>query len=304
MFGRIHCHLSETRKIREIFTKMEAKFEPKVRVNLPTILNEVINADVVTFGVNKNRLCNLIFAYYAKNEQQIMNHDISLKDCHTLQFTLSQENQDLFMALYDTILIQNKADFFRRMIVAYADNPRYIREKIIFCDSNKLLEEAIKSKRKLKIRYSGEYRVIEPYFIIKSDGETRNYIFAYCDVKHRYANYRLANIHAISVLRNTPWEHYDINYIKEIRNNFDAFLSYKQYIKVRLDEHGYKMYQTNMTHRPKLVAQQDDIFEFECSILKARLYFPQFMQHAEILEPLSLRNWFKDKFAEVARLYS
>lgn len=282
---------------------MEAKFEPKVRVNLPTILNEVINADVNNFGINKNRLCNMIFAYYVNHYQEIVTNDISLKDCHTLQFTLNQENQDKFMALCDTINLTTKADFFRRMILTYVDNPQYIREQIIFFSSTKLIEEAIRSKRKLKVRYKDEYRIIEPYFIAHSDWETRNYVFVYCRSKQRFANYRLAKIHAISVLKNMPWENYSVDYVKGVRNNFDAFLSYQQTIKVRLDDYGQNMYQNNVTHRPKLISQTDDVFEFECSILKAQLYFPQFMYHAEIIEPLQLREWFRDNYLKLIDLY-
>lgn len=282
---------------------MEARFESKVRINLPTLLNEVIDADVITFGINKNRLCNTVFAYYAFNYTEIDDFHISLKDHHVLQFTLNQDNQDKFVALCDTINITNKADFFRRVITSYCDNPRYMREKIIFSESNFLVEEAIKSKRQLKIRYKGEYRIIEPYFMVKSDGETRNYIFTYCHSKKRYANYRLANIHAISVLRHNLWEHYELEYIRNIRSNFDAFLSYGKYVKARLDSTGQSMYKQNMTHRPKLITQINDIFEFECSPFKAKLYFPQFMEHVEILEPFELRDWFRESFAKVTKLY-
>lgn len=290
-------------KARGLFTKMEAKFEPKVRVNLPTILNEVINTDVNNFSINKNRLCNMIFAYFVNHYQEIVPNDISLKDFHTLQFTLNQENQDKFMALCDTINLSTKADFFRRMILTYVDNPQFRREQIIFFNSTKMIEEAIKAKRKIKIRYKDEYRIIEPYFIAHSDWETRNYVFVYCENKKRFANYRLAKIHAISILKNMPWEHYETDYVKGVRNSFDAFLSYQQVIKVRLDESGVNMYKNNVTHRPKLLSQNDDLFEFECSPLKAQLYFPQFMYHAEIIEPNSLREWFRENFLMSLNIY-
>jgi hypothetical protein len=37
---------------------------------------------------------------------------------------------------------------------------------------------------------------------------------------------------------------------------------------------------------------------------RQQLYFPQFMHHAEILEPEDLRAWFKEKFNKVATLYN
>jgi hypothetical protein len=113
----------------------------------------------------------------------------------------------------------------------------------------------------------------------------------------------LAHVKAVSILREQSYEHYDEEYVNGLKNNFDAFLSYGKHIKVRLNSSGVAMYQKNITHRPKLIAQENDIYTFECSALKAQLYFPQFMNNAEILEPAELRTWFKDKYSQVASLY-
>ncbi len=283
---------------------MEFKFEPKVRVNVPVIVSNIIKSDVSSFEINQNKLCNMIFAYFAMNYHLIDSSDIVSINNQTLQFTLTQENHDRFSALCDTVSITNKAQFFRVILFNYCNYPRYLRERIIFSSSLKIIEDGIKARRKIKIRYKNEYRIIEPFFIIKSDGETRNYIFTYCEKRQSYCNYRLSNIHAVGVSVNALLEHYDSEYIKQIKNSFDAFLSFGHRVKVRFDDEGEEMYRQNLTHRPKLLAQQDNVFEFECSALKAQLYFPQFMHHAEILEPKDLRTWFKEKFNKVAKLYN
>lgn len=280
------------------------QFEPKIRVKLPSLISEILKQDSINFAMNANKLCNTIFAYYAINHTLI--EDISVEGCNNqiLQFTLNNENQDAFMALCDTINISTKALFFRNLFFQYCNQPIYVREQIIYNSSYQMLLNAIKARRKLKIRYKNSYRIIEPYFIIKSDGETRNYVFAYCDSQQRYCNYRLSNIHAVGIITKVPFEHYDAEYIKTMHRNFDAFLSYGQTIQVRLDEIGQQMFQRNLTHRPKLLNHQKDIFELECSQLKAQLYFPQFMHHAEILSPPELRTWFHDQFTAVYTMYT
>ncbi len=283
-------------------TIMEFESEAKVRVILPEIMFGVINSDAEFFASNKNRMCNQIFAYYS-NLAEISTQEISLKPSRTLQFTLNQENIDRFAAVCDTLQIGNKAEYFRQVLYLYCNQPRYLRERILFSKSVQVIEESIKARRKLRIRYKDEYRIVEPYFIIKSDGETRNYLFCYCEKRQEYCNYRLMNFHAVATMRQRMLEHYDSVYIEQIRQNFDAFLSSGKQVKVRLSDEGGKFLKRNITHRPKLLEQAGDVYTFECSQLKAQLYFPQFMHHAEILEPASLRMWFKNNFAKVAELY-
>ena len=42
---------------------------------------------------------------------------------------------------------------------------------------------------------------------------------------------------------------------------------------------------------------------FECSETLAKIYFPQFLSEAEIIEPRELRLWFKEQFEEASRVY-
>lgn len=281
---------------------MSFELDPKVRVNVPEFLNEIIAGDVESFAIAKNRLCNEIFRYYGDKKLKL-DSDISLENYKVLQFTLNQDNLDYFAAICDSIKIDNKAEYFRKLLYVYCNQPRFMREQVIYFSSCILIKEAIHFKQKLKIRYKDEYRIIEPYALIKSDGETRNYILCYCTKRQEYAIYRLAHIKAVSILRDQLYDYYDEEYVTGLRNNFDAFLSYGKHIKVRLSQSGIKMYQKNITHRPKLIEQENDVYTFECSALKAQLYFPQFMNNAEILEPIELRTWFKDKYTEVAELY-
>lgn len=281
---------------------MEEEVESKVRVTLPEYLHNIIIADENDFELNKNKLCNIIFDIY--NEKIDFNEPyVKTKYNKLIQFNLTNDNKDIFADIASRYEINNKAEYFRKLFFIYCDQPKYKRELLIFDKTVKLVNTAIKNRKKLKIKYKDEYRIIEPYFIINSDGETRNYIFCYCEKNKEYRNYRLVNIKAISVMRE-GFEFYNEKYINEINENFDPFLSYGMNVKVRLTEEGKKHLQKVIANRPKIIEQNENVFTFECSDLKAKLYFPQFLENAVILEPENLREWFVEKTTKVIQNYN
>lgn len=280
---------------------MEGVVESKVRVTLPEYLHNIIISDKNDFKLNNNKLCNMIFYIY--NEKIDFNEPyVKTKYNKLLQFNLTNDNKDIFADIFSRYKIKNKAEYFRKLFFIYCDQPKYKRELLIFNKTAKLINKAIKNKKKLKIKYKEEYRIIEPYFIINSDGETRNYIFCYCDKNKEYRNYRLVNFKAISVMKES-FKYYNEKHINEMNDNFDPFLSYGVKVIVRLTEEGKNHFQKVIVNRPKLIDQNEDVFTFECSVLKAKLYFPQFLENAEILEPKELREWFKEKFEKVIKIY-
>ena len=275
--------------------------ESKIRVTLPEYIYNFIINDEKDFEINKNRLCNMIFEMYGESVE-IKEHLPKTKYNKILQFNLSNNNLDIFVDIATRKEIENKADYFRKLFFMYCDQPKYKREQQI-CNSTVIMAEgAIKSGKKLKIKYKGEYRIVEPYFIASENGETRNYLFCYCYNNKEYRNYRLINIKGVSIL-NESIEHYNEEYIKNIRDNFDPYLSYGSIIKVKFSEYGIEQMNRVMINRPKKIENSGDIYTFECSELKAKLYFPQFLGNAEILEPKELREWFRHEFEKALERY-
>jgi hypothetical protein len=81
---------------------------------------------------------------------------------------------------------------------------------------------------------------------------------------------------------------------------------------VKLTEEGAKRYNKLATNRPKVIAKDGaecdevngaGIYTFECSEKLAKVYFPQFLSGADILEPRDLRLWFKEEFEKAAGIY-
>ena len=93
---------------------------------------------------------------------------------------------------------------------------------------------------------------------------------------------------------------------------------------MKLTEEGAKRYNKLTTNRPKVIAVKSDgnkipaeknarlecaevngagVYTFECSEKLAKVYFPQFLSDADILEPRDLRLWFKEEFEKAAGVY-
>lgn len=277
------------------------QFENKVRITIPEYIHEILHVDMYDFNLNKNILCNKIFfAFHDKVDSTT--YPKSKKESSILQFTLNKTNWDLFIDHFPKQKITNKSEYHRNIIIAYCTQPRYMRELSLNEFSVSRINQAINQKKQLRIRYKDELRVIEPYAILRSENETRNYIYCYCHKKQDYCNYRLSNIEAVSVMENY-FENYSENLINGVKNNFDPFLSFGNVVRAKLSELGQQIYQRNITHRPRIISQENGIYEFECSEIRAKLYFPQFLGEVEILEPLQLREYFKAGSLKMYTLY-
>ena len=117
-----------------------------------------------------------------------------------------------------------------------------------------------------------------------------------------YTNYKLKELDVVSIL-NTDIEKYDKEYIKNIRKNFNPFLTNGNLVKVKLSEDGKSLLKSLTNYRPKLIKKDKDIYTFEASNENAKLYFRQFLKDAIILEPESLREDMKNEFLEVIKNY-
>lgn len=280
---------------------MDEKIESKVRVTLPEYLYNIIINDEKDFEIRKNKLCNMIFDIY--NEQIDLNEkSVKSKYNQLIQFSLTNENRDIYADIESRYNIKNKADYFRKLFFTYCDQPKYKRELLMFGKNVNLINEAIKHKKMLKIKYRNEFRIIEPYFLINSGVETRNYVFCYCNKNEEYRNYRLVNIESKAVINDIQKKN-DEEYIKIIKSNFDPYLSYGKTVKVKFTKEGIKKLEKIIINRPNIIEKKEEVIKFECSDLKAKLYFPQFMEEAEILEPIDLRNWFREKFEKTFKKY-
>lgn len=272
----------------------------KIRFTVPYNVYKIILEDIEDFEICNNNLLNSIFHHY-KNKK-ILVECIKSDNSKQIQFNLWKKSEDVYNEKIKENNIEIQSEYFRNIVYAYTNQPKYLRERLLKEKIVNEIENSIKSNKKLKIFYDKNYRTVEPYFLIGDGGESRNYLFCYCQKNSEYRNYRLQKIE--KVLNNSETQEMrDKKYINQIRKNFDPYLSYGKTVKVRLTEIGIKLLEINKIDKPKLIESNENIFIFEASIFKAKKYFSTFFENVEILEPIELRYWFAEKIKNNLQIY-
>ena len=197
----------------------------------------------------------------------------------------------------------------------YASKSYMERERIFFNDKIALFQEAIRLKRSINItlRNGSTYHVI-PYSIRTDRLSSYNYIIGISTKidkaenveSPKLASFRLSRIESIRINSdNYVLSNDDKKSIEnEIQNKGVAFLlSEKLCVKIKLTSEGQKSYFTRFHMRPPLIKQTDDIFEFHATATQILYYFFSFRNDAEILEPLELRDYFKNEYYKAYENY-
>ncbi len=272
----------------------------KVRVTVPYFFKEKLLEDEEYFGLSIGEIGNRIFTYYS--DKDIENNEIKIFKGEIIQFNLNKSNDDLYYTILKEHNVENEAEFFRNLFFKYLDNPRYLREKILFSNIISTINLAIEKKKKINIKYNGEIRTINPYLLKVSSNEDRTYIFSFCEKNNEYRNYKIANIENVFISKN-DLKIKDSEYISNIDKNFDPFLSYNKYVVIKITPEGEKLFNTAIINRPKVYKKEGNTWTLECTKRLAKIYFPQFLSNIEILEPLDLREWFIQKFKKAYENY-
>ena len=272
----------------------------KARVTVSDFMNEIITGDSEYFKLPVGRIGNIIFKYYM--DKDLNKVELGNFSGEVIQFNLNKKNEEIFI---DTLIrnkIQTEAEYWRNIFFTYINNLRYKREEILFENKFKDIREAIKTEKKIKIKYHKYIRLVNPYFIKVSDSENRSYLFCYCEKNNDYRNYRISEIEEIW-LTNEKNEIRDKKYIDDVRKNFDPFLSYKNRVKVKFTEKGIELYEKVLANRPRLIEEKDGIYTFECDNKLAMIYFAQFYSKVKILEPEELKTILKKELKKTIEIY-
>ena len=272
----------------------------KVRITIPYFIKQSLQSDLDHFKISLANLGNSLFKYYSTID--IKKNNFLGKDPEIIQFNLNSSNKDMYFRVLKEQQMETEAEYFRSIFLEYLSNPRYKREEIIFSDHFKNIEEAIKFNKKLNIKYKKEIRTVSPYFVKEGDRESSSYLFCYCEHHNDYRNYRICNLNKIFTSK-LEIEKKDVEYIENVKKNFDPFNSFGKEVKVKLTNEGLKMLEKKYYNRPKLLENKDDIYTFQCSLDQGKFYFSKFLSEAEILEPLELREWFREHFEKGILIY-
>lgn len=272
----------------------------KIRFSLSHFMEEVLREDKSYFHLEIGAIGNRLFEYYA--DKDVEKIDYKGKFGATIQFNLSKSNEDMFFKVLQEQESANESEYMRNVIFSYMNNPRYQRERILFSAHFDLLERAIQTKKKVNVKYKGKVRTLSPYFIKVSDQENRSYLFCYSEESSAYRCYRVSEMESLKISKYDR-EEKDEEYIRNIETHFDPFQSYGKEVKVRFTEEGLLIWEKALHNRPKVLKEEGREFLLECDSKLAQIYFPQFLEEVEVLEPSSLRDWFREKSIRFAKQY-
>ncbi|MGL4785444.1 MAG: WYL domain-containing protein, partial [Cetobacterium sp.] len=264
---------------------------------------EILENDIEEFFIKKNTLLNYIYAEKIKENQQKKFVYPYKGETSVIQFNLNKKNLEGYYNFLEENNIQNESEFFREILIEYASLGKKKRECFLFKDIVERINYSIKEKRIIKIVFRDEKNIeVEPYLIESSKLEVMNYLFCYNFREAKWKNYKIKYIKSIYI-KNTSFELRDKEFIDKMRENFDPFISFGQYIKIKLTTAGKKMFNEIETNRPQIIKIDKDEYILECSHEKAKRYFSFFLDEVEILEPLELRTWFKEKYRKALIKY-
>lgn len=277
----------------------------KIRVTVPEDIWRLMKNDIDEFGINNNKLCNYILDRLKYKKEIDVERELEIQGRplkKIVQFDLNVANKKIYYDILRENNVEVEAEYFRELFETYCSKFKYLREIFIFEDKVRLIMEAIKGKKKLKIKYLGRVASVDPYFIKREEQGDENYLFCYDENSGTYHNYKLKELEVVSVM-NEGIKAKDKKYVEQIRKNFDPFLGNGNFVKVRFTKTGEVLYKSLTNYRPKLIKKEEDIFTFETSNENAKLYFRQFLKEAVIIEPKSLREEIKAEFLEAYNSY-
>ena len=304
------------------------------------MLRSQMELDVEDYGLKGiSDLCNRILANYADfpapDANKLAIDDTLYKAVAPIQFTLSRFGEGFANYANNMAKTRNVkiATLCRYYFECYISLPRGKRECFIFNESLDKLLDAAEKRVNVSLTYRGELKNVSPCFLAYSPSQVRAYVVV-CDgngevpTPQRFHSLRLCQIKGVAAdfeSKAYHCENFKLSHQADVyREHFDPFLCYGQNVVVRLTEKGAGRYDKLVTNRPKAIAvgkarlgciSSEDVsdsvkvegagdYTFECSEKLAKVYFPQFLADAEVLEPRDLRLWFKEQFERAAKVYS
>ncbi|MGL4970518.1 MAG: WYL domain-containing protein [Cetobacterium sp.] len=277
--------------------------EKKIRVTLPKRIAEILESDIEEFFIKKNTLLNYLYEEYAKEDYTRLEVEVDKSETSVIQFNLNKKNLRGYYSFLEENKIQNESEFFREILSDYSENCKKKRELFLFKEKVERINDSIAERKLIKVSFrDGKIIEVEPYLIESSKLEVANYLFCYNLKEKLWKNYRIKYIDSVYT-KNSNFKIRDIDFIQRMKEDFDPFISFGKKVKIRLTNSGENLFKELQTNRPKVIQKKLNEYILECSEEKAKRYFSFFLDEVEILEPIELRQWFKNKYIKALEQY-
>ncbi len=197
----------------------------------------------------------------------------------------------------DELLAVAMSSYLHNLFVSYFQMPRYNREKIMFPETIRLLNKAIKDKKVITFTsiYSKNRFEIEPYKIASSRDEKCNYLYGYNKKEDRVSTFRISRISGLYITEENMC--INSNIVDEINGYIQNNPSTSEkgaLIKVRFTDIGKRKYEMITNNRPRLKHKDNNIYVFESPLLQVEEYLKRFGEEAYVIEPIELQNKLRD----------
>lgn len=226
--------------------------------------------------------------------------------------------------------------YLKALYEEYCKKPHYEREKIFFKSTMDEIGLAKEAGKKLKIvqkktnRKTGKlemhYYYVSPYDVVHDEGRQYNYLIGLSEevdangdpkvdfngnrVVPKVASLRISQIVRIRMMKSMSGflSKADKDDIEKalVEKKPQFMVGDLEDIKVRFTKSGFENFGRQLHLRPQFcdkVEGEDLVYVFHCTEQQAKNYFFKFASDVEILEPASLRAWFKNKYIYAVNHY-
>lgn len=249
--------------------------------------------------LNNHIKSNKVFNEVLESIEALYNYRIEDKTNRSHGYYISFRPSKKIEYIYDEIeqyeLKDNTiSNYFRNLFNDYARLPQDERERIIFKDELKTVEQAIKNNKILNIKLNNYNMELMPYVIVRTNDELYNYVIG--GLK-KGETFRLVSLHLykctnmIKSKKTFEFNNDEIKTIEQAITHGPREIERRTVTaKIKLTKNGIKKYKSMYLNRPIPIEINDDIYTFNCSHDNLFLYFSRFGIDAEILEPDNLRG--------------
>jgi hypothetical protein len=297
-----------------IFPSMTSKILPKVKVGATALLREQLEVDTVDYQYKSlGCLCNQILVNFeccpppTPGCERFEVH----KAVQPISFVLHQGNARFYQSALKARL--PLAVQCRYYFDHYINLPRARREMLLKSAVVHEFERAIHAHATASFTYRGKRFEETPCFFGFSKMMHRAYLVTYSHSgggAGKFHALRVCHLEAaLAGKKGSAAYEGDAQILREMREqkeHFGPFLAHGQEVRARLTPAGRALLLKATPNRPNWDERRvkNGEYVFECTERQAQIYFGQFFDDAEILEPASLREWFANKFSAASKIYT